>query len=79
MQVKLTCAPGVLAHFVDLVRLNRRLFGAVVLQLKLTAFVQSTAQICLPLGRVGFIYSLLVLPRLQSPCLGDTDQGKTHM
>lgn len=79
MQVKLTCAPGVLAHFVDLVRLDWRLFGAIILQLKLAAFVQSTAQICLPLGRVGFIYSLLVLPRLQSPCLGHTDQGITHI
>ena len=70
-----TCARRLLADLVDLVRTNRRLFGSVVFQLKLSTLVQSAAKVRLPLGRVRFIYTFLILTCLKSPCLQVTEQG----
>lgn len=71
----LTCIPGMLTDLVDFVWLDRSFFSAVIFQLKLSAFVQSTAKVCFPLRRVGFIHTCLIFPCLQSPRLEDTEQG----
>lgn len=75
----LTCGPALLAHLVDLVRVDRRLFGSVVFQLKLPTFVQSTAKVRFPLGGVGFVHAVLVFTRLQGPRLekSNTVRGRS--
>lgn len=70
--VCLTCNSTFIAHFIDFERLHRSVFGPVVFQLKLPAFVQCTAEVGFPLGRVGFIFTFLVFTSLHGPCLAHT-------
>lgn len=74
----LTCAPGLLTDLVDFVRLDRSLFGSVIFQMKLSAFVQSTAKVRFPLGGVRFIHTFLIFTRLQSPRLEHTFTHTFH-
>lgn len=67
----LTSIAGLVTDLVDLVGLDGCLLGAVVFQFELPALVEGTAQVGLPLGRVRLIQTLLVLPCLQSPGLGE--------
>lgn len=61
---------------VNLQRVHRDLFGAIVDQIKLSAFVQGTSKLSFPLCRIRFINSLLELPRLHSPSLEVHLNGK---
>lgn len=70
----LTLVTGRLWDFTDVVylqRVHRDFFGAIVDQVKFTAFVQGTTKLSLPLCRIGFIDSLLELSRLHGPRLGE--------
>lgn len=62
------------ADLVDLVGLRRHVPGPVIDEAEVTALVQSTAQVGLPLGRIGLVHTLGVLPRLLGPGLGQEDE-----
>lgn len=70
-----TWVPRLLADLVDLVRLDRSFFCAIIFKLKFTTLVQCTAQVCFPLGWVGLVHTFLVFTCFQSPRLEDTAQG----
>lgn len=66
------------ADLVDLVGLRRHVPGPVIDEAEVTALVQGTAQVGLPLGRIGLIHTLGVLPRLLGPGLGQEDKTDDH-
>lgn len=68
-QLVLTSISWQIAHLIYLVWLHWCLLGTIVLQHKLTAFVERAAQVGLPLGWIRLINTLLVLPCLQRPGL----------
>lgn len=76
-----TLVAGRLRDFTDVVylqRIHRDLFGAIVDQVKFSAFVQGTSKLSFPLCRIRFVYSFLELPSLHSPCLG-VDSNRTRV
>lgn len=54
---------------INLQGIHGNLFGAIVDQLELPAFVQGTSELSFPLGGIRFIDSLLELPGLHGPRL----------
>ena len=66
-----TCRSGAVgADLVDLVGLRRHVPGPVIDEAEVTALVQGTAQVGLPLGWIGLVHPLRVLPCLLGPGLG---------
>lgn len=57
------------ADLVDLVGLRRHIPGPVVDEAEVATLVEGAAQVGFPLGRVGFIHALGVLPCLPGPGL----------
>lgn len=63
------------AHVIDLQRVHGDLFGAVINEVEFSAFIQGAPKLSLPLGRIGFIHSLLELPGLHGPRLKEKSDG----
>lgn len=66
------------ADLVDLVGLRRHVPRPVIDEAEVTALVKGTAQVGLPLGRIGLIHPLSVLPRLLGPGLGQGKKTGNH-
>lgn len=75
-----TCRSGAIrADLIDLEGLRWHVSRAIVVQTEVTAFVEGTAQVGLPLGWVSLVHPLSVLPRLLSPGLRKEKKTADYM
>lgn len=74
-----TCRSGAIgADLIDLVGLRRHVPGPIIDEAKVTALVKGTAQVGLPLGRIGLVHPLGVLSCLLGPGLGQEEKTGDH-